>query len=115
MPKRSNEGSTAIVNSFFSETEELYDDISEGEFQKHMTRASSVVFVRLFDKYMEFLRYNNGKLYEFWLSYLDMVEILPGLLRASGEGNWELHISSVRNMIPWCFAYNNLNYARYSP
>ena len=113
--ENNHEGSTAIVDSFFSETGELYDDISEGEFQKHMTSASSIAFVRLFDKYMEFLRCNNGKLSEFWLSYLDMVENLPSLLRASGEGNWELRVSSVKNMIPWCFAYNNLNYARYLP
>ena len=44
-----------------------------------MTSASNVAFVTLFDKYMEFLQYNNGKLSEFWLSYLDMVEILLGL------------------------------------
>ena len=42
-----------------------------------------------------------------------MVEILLGLLRASREGNWELHLSCVRNMIPWCFSYDNINYARY--
>ena len=85
------------------------------EFQKHMTSTSSVAFVTLFDKYMEFLWYNNSKLSEFWLSYLDMVEILLGLLRASREGNWELHVSALRNMIPWCFAYDNLNYASYLP
>lgn len=70
-----------------------------------MTSTSSVNFVKLFDKYMEFLRHENGKLSEFWLSYLDMVEILLRLMRASREGNWELHVSS--------FAHDNLNYARY--
>lgn len=42
-----------------------------------------------------------------------MAEILLGLLRASREGNWELHVSTVRKMIPWCFAYDKVNYARY--
>ena len=44
-----------------------------------------------------------------------MIETLLGLLRASREGNWKFHLASVRAMIPWCFAYNNVNYARYLP
>ena len=91
--------SKTTVDSFFSEIGELYDDICETQFKKHMTSTSSVDFVKLFDKYMEFLRHENGKLSKFWLSYVDMVEIL--------------HVSAIRSMIPWCFAYDNVNYARY--
>ena len=48
------------------------------------------------------------------MAYIDMVEdILIGILRASCERNWNLHLHAVRNMIPWCFAYDKLNYARY--
>lgn len=42
-----------------------------------------------------------------------MAEILLELLRVLREGNWELHVSTVRKMIPWCFAYDKVNYARY--
>ena len=42
-----------------------------------------------------------------------MAEILLGLPKASREGNWELHVSTVRKMISWCFAYDKVNYARY--
>lgn len=42
-----------------------------------------------------------------------MVETLLGLLRGSREGDWELHLSSISEIVPWCFAYDNLNYARY--
>ena len=41
-----------------------------------------------------------------------LVELM-NLLRASREGNWELHLHIIPNMIPWCFAYDKLNYARY--
>ena len=34
-------------------------------------------------------------------------------MRALREGNWELRASAVRSMIPWCFAYDNVNYSRY--
>ena len=43
-----------------------------------------------------------------------MVEgIVLGLLRVSREGDWDLHLHSVRMMIPWCFAYDKVNYSRY--
>ena len=51
----------------------------------------------------------------FWMSYMDMVEIVLGLVRASREGVFEHHLMCIRAMIPWCFAYNRLNYARYLP
>lgn len=102
-----------FVDVFFNDLEKLYFNICEKEFKKHMASSSFAEFVKLFEMYMDFLRLENGKLSEFWMSYIDIVEILLGLLRASREGNWELHVSSIRKMIPWCFAYDNLNYARY--
>ena len=48
--------------------------------------------------------------------YVDIVgDILLGLLRAYREGNWHLHLSTISKMIPWCFAYDRANYARYLP
>ena len=29
------------------------------------------------------------------------------------EGNWMLHLASLQKMIPWCFAYDKLKYARF--
>jgi len=57
----------------------------------------------------------NGNLSAFWMSFVDMSEILLGIIRASREGNWPLHLISVRKMIPWSFAYDRTNYARYLP
>lgn len=70
-------------------------------------------FIVLYDKYLGYLRNSNGKLSSFWMSYLDIVEILLNLLRASREGHWELHLLAIRKVIPWCFAHDNLNYACY--
>ena len=46
------------------------------------------------------------------MSYIDMVEVVLNLVRASHEGNWALHMASIQSIIPWTFAYDNLNYAR---
>ena len=70
----------------------------------------------LFDSFLGQLRAgNSGNLASFWVSYIDMVEIMLGLVRAAQEGDWELHLLSVRAMIPWLFACDKLNYARYVP
>ena len=98
------EESKTTIDSFFSEIGKLYGDICKTQFKRHMTSTSSFDFVKRFKKYVEFLRYENGKLSTFWLAYLDMVEIPLRLLRASWEGSWELYVSAIRSMIQWCFA-----------
>ncbi|KAG0712998.1 hypothetical protein GWK47_017209 [Chionoecetes opilio] len=69
----------------------------------------------MFAKYLHFLRTKHGDLARFWMMYIDMVETLLGLIRADREGDWMLHLACVRRVIPWCFAMNKVNYARYLP
>ena len=35
-----------------------------------------------------------------WLQYLDMVAIVRAFIRSERTGNWELHLSSLRDMLP---------------
>ena len=35
------------------------------------------------------------------------------MVRASTEGDWTLHLSCIRQILPWCFAYDAINYARF--
>lgn len=86
------------------------------ETQENVLNQES--FKRLHDLFEEFLcilRYNSGPLASFWMSYVDIVQILLDLLRADREGNWNLHLRSIRSMIPWCFAMDKSNYSRYLP
>ena len=68
-----------------------------------------------FFSYLDELRNQSGELAKFWMSYVDLVAILLGLIRASREGDWMLHLQMIEKVIPWCFAYDRLNYARYLP
>lgn len=54
-----------------------------------------------------------GSMSAFWRSYLDMVSLLLQFIRATREGDWVLHLACIRRMLPWCFAYDRFNYARY--
>ena len=53
--------------------------------------------------------------FQFWSTYIDMVQNLLHFIRASRQGNWPLHLSCIYNMLPWMFAYNRTNYSRYLP
>ena len=42
-----------------------------------------------------------------------MVYLLLSFIRATRTTDWILHLSTVRAMLPWYFAYDPINYARY--
>ena len=94
---------------------DLYEDISElPSFEETLQHDMFLSTLEQFEIYCEHLRNSNGPLSSFWMSYIDLVGgILLGLIRASREGDWNLHMTSVRSMISWCFAYDRQNYARY--
>lgn len=53
--------------------------------------------------------------FAYWSTYLEMIQLLLLFIRATRTSNWELHLSALRSMIPWFFATDRINYARYAP
>ena len=74
------------------------------------TRPGFTSLLRLYEMFLQSL---DTGLARFWLSYLQMVEVLLMFIRSCREGNWELHLASIRHMLPWLFAYDRTNYSRY--
>ena len=64
--------------------------------------ASCARVFNLFDTYLDHLRFTNDQLAKFWMSFIDIIENLLALIRSSREGNWMLHLSAIKSMIPWC-------------
>ncbi|CAK6970967.1 hypothetical protein D5F01_LYC11269 [Scomber scombrus] len=95
-----------LVLSVFSE------GISSTTVEESLDRTVFRKVHQYFCEFMQHLRSQQGPLARFWMSYFDMVEVVLNLVRASREGNWALHMASIRSIIPWTFAYDNLNYAR---
>ena len=91
----------------------LCEEVSQTRFEGALDQESSQRILTRFNEYLSYLRLNNGPLSAFWMSYVDMVEVVLALLRASREGKWLMHLAAIRTIIPWCFAYDKLNYARY--
>ena len=46
-----------------------------------------------------------------WSSFLQIVQILLDFARSIKTGNWDLHLQSTENMLPWMFSYDRPNYA----
>ncbi len=105
-----------ILNQALMFFEEMDHEVSETSLHELLQEDSMMEVLNLFNIYLSQLRDGlNGNLASLWISYIDMVDIVLGLVRAAREGNWNLHLQSIRAMIPWVFAYDRLNYARYLP
>ena len=90
----------------------FHNRITHASFQELLENESSRCILESFQAYLDSLRVENS-LAAFWMSYLHITETMLALIRASREGDWRLHLAAIRDMIPWCFAYNKVNYARF--
>ncbi|KAK3746969.1 hypothetical protein QZH41_002521 [Actinostola sp. cb2023] len=57
----------------------LYNDVCQKEHEKVLSSEMFSEFITLYDTYLEYLRKSNGKLCSFWMSYIDIVEIMLNL------------------------------------
>ena len=56
---------------------------------------------------------NNGQTATFWISFLEMVDILFAFNRSLRIGDWKMHLAATQKMLPWFFSYDRQNYSRY--
>ena len=90
------------VVSFLEQVDTFASNLKQEGFDQLLQGQVLPQVMTMWKEFLNYLRHNNGELSAFWMSYVDMVEgIVLGLLRASCEGNWDLHLHSVRMMIPW--------------
>lgn len=55
----------------------------------------------------------ESEMFKFWQSYLTIMENILCILYATRTGDWTLYVESIRSLLPWTFAYDRQNYARY--
>ena len=71
----------------------------------------------VYNDYMEVRQNMSGKeesnLQQFWMSFLDILELLLNTIFSIWSGNWELLLECMRCILPYAFTYDNLNYIRY--
>ena len=102
-----------FIQNLTPKLKELCQNLDQDSFTELINCTQFTEMSELFNSYLNFLRNDNGSLSAFWMTYIDTVEIMLNLLRASREANWTLYLSSIRSMILWCFPHDRINYARY--
>jgi len=109
-----NHEAVTMIHIFIDQLSNMTDDLNQQSFDK---LPESPVFAKLttqWASFLEHLRHDNGELSAFWMSYIDIMEnVVLNLLCATHEGKWSLYLNAIRSMLPWCFAYDKVNYARY--
>ena len=96
---------SAVVKAFQSS-----DNISECV---ENLAEETVVVSQLLEKFMK-SNSENGTIM-FWNQYIDMVCILLRYIRAERDGIWQLHLTSLAEMLPFFHAFDHTNYARWVP
>ena len=62
--------------------------------------------------HMHEMKGKGSDLEKFWLTYLDLCELLLNFIFATRSGNWELYLACIEEVITWAFAHDRHKYAR---
>ena len=62
-----------------------------------------------------FMIFDGAPLAEYWISFMEMVEILTQNIHAIRTSNWNEFKSSLKLMLPWMQIYDNDKYGRHLP
>jgi len=91
------------------------DEMNENLFKSVCSDPAVAELFKLFKELCQILCDTNGTLLRFWMNSIDLVIIFLIFICASREGNWFLHLSLIKEIIPWCFAYSRINLYCYLP
>lgn len=67
----------------------MLEDFCHTTFNGVLQDPSFTATAQLFDQDREFLHEKSGLLASFWIHYVDIVEIILNLLKASRERDWQ--------------------------
>ena len=96
--------------------EELFDQFDELDREVHEEFHQSQAFQSIFNPYLDLriaLNKSTFTLQKFWMSFIEMTELLINIIYACQAGMWDLLLECIREVIPFAFAYDHINYARY--
>ena len=56
---------------------------------------------------------SESETFHYWDNFIQMVKILRDLIRADREGNWNLHLHSLKAILPFFAVFDRTNYLRW--
>lgn len=102
-----------IQDSDLTETQALFKRFLENDQNTVSDAGSAELIDRISGRLQEFKDSLNGlRTAKLWLQYLDMVKLLKQFIKAERTGNWNLHLASLRQMLPYFAASGHNLYAK---
>ena len=104
-----------VVPNLLSEVRQALSSLRQANFtpDEYANFQKKPQYKMLHAAFQRFTDSHKLPLTKFWSSYIKMVCLLLDFIRSSREGDWTAHLSSMRQMLPWMFAYDRVNYCRY--
>ena len=99
-------------NADLEEVSVLYENLMQGLMCADQVCQSDVVY-RINDALeREGKSLKSSRTATLWLQYIEMVGILRKYIRAERTGNWELHLQTLSDMLPYLAASGHNNYTK---
>ena len=97
---------STAVDSSNPDVPSVPDVVKEGMGRLQSVRASLDDFLA---------KRRSNPTFDYWIGYLEMVELLLSFIRADRDGQWCLHLNSLKEMMPFICIYDHHNYTRWLP
>ena len=93
-------GFCLLISPYLCLTESMADTFNTDQFTDYVHPSQLESLMNDLDNFITKQSTANPT-FKLWMIYLEMVQVLLLFLRATRENNWELHLSSIRSMLPW--------------
>ena len=102
-----------MLNEQKAHLEQLKLNLCQEEIEQILESNVFQQWENRFQEHIAGLKQNGSDLAKFWLTYLELCELLLDLINATRTGNSELYLACIEAVIPWTFSYDRQNYTRY--
>ena len=87
-------------------------DKEESQKSLEKFKISSAQLLKDFETFKS-ERSEASETFRYWNNFIDMVHLLRDIVRADREGDWNLHLSSVKDTLPLFKIFDRTNYLRW--
>ena len=108
----SSKGERHMEDDLMSKVATLYDDIMNNTTSQNVTLDDETllsIHEKITQEKTELSKYPTAVL---WLQYMQLVDILRRFLKAERTGEWNLHLASVQEMLPYMAASGHSLYTK---
>ena len=104
----------ALGNLFdLEKIHEINENLSPETYEDALESEEFEFYFSDYERFFNELESEDNPLTKFWLSYMEIIPLVLDIIYATRVGDWELFIESIRDLIPWAFAYDRYNYSRF--